>query len=199
MSENVRTLCGKLHSKSNISKHRKTCLKCIKYEQSERRRIQEEKCEIDQLKARLDELEKQPKTTNVFVNIIPFSQEPMLSQETIEDLLEPASDCVPKYVKQKHFLKAGGNIRIPNKSQKRIQVLCEEAGEKIWVTKDRDDFIKNLTGISMTELDEKYGASTISENYRRWATRFNNSDKIIQQKLDNQILYTILDNQTYDK
>ena len=99
--------------------------------------------------------------------------------------------CLSARVEVKQFF--------PNKSQKRIQVLCEEAGEKIWVTKDRDDFIKNLTGISMTELDEKYGASTISENYRRWATRFNNSDKIIQQKLDNQILYTILDNQTYDK
>ncbi len=192
----VTTSCGRQISKSNVSKHRKRCSRC-KTDQLGHRH-QEIMNEIASLKR---SIENTPRVVhnNVFVcNIIPFSQEPMLSEETIKNLLEPAADSVPKYVKQKHFLQAGGNIRIPNKSQKRIQVLCEEDGKKVWVTKNRDDFIADLTGISMTELDEKYGASNISESYRRWATRFNESDKIIQQKLDHQVLYTILDNQ-YEK
>jgi hypothetical protein len=129
---------------------------------------------------------------NVFVcNIIPFSQEPVLSQEDVANLLEPVDESVPRYVKLKHFVQGGGNIRIPNKSQKRIQIFEKDG----WITKDRDEFLSDLTGLSMNELDEKYFASNLSNNWKNWAMRFRNSDKQTQQKLCSQIMYMIMDNQ----
>tara|TARA_B100001778_G_scaffold245351_1_gene205522 strand:+ start:315 stop:905 length:591 start_codon:yes stop_codon:yes gene_type:complete len=193
----VNTICGRQISKSNISKHRKRCSACKtnKIEQ----RHEEILNEIALLRQKIENTPQIIHNHNTFVNIIPFSKEPTLSEDVVRELLEPADESVPKYVKLKHFVKAGGNIRIPNKSQKRIEVFEEENGEKLWITKDRDDFIKNLTGMSINELDEVYGASKISQNYKEWVSRFNDSDRNTQQKLDNKVLYTILDNSKNDK
>ena len=186
----VTAACGRQISKSNISKHRKRCSKC-KTDQIEQRH-EEILNEIASLKR---SIENTPRVVNnnVFVcNIIPFSHEPILSQEDVTKLLEPADESVPRFVKLKHFVQGGGNIRIPNKSQKRIQIFTEEDG---WITKDRDEFLSDLTGLSMNELDEKYFASNISNTWKDWAIRFRNSDKQTQQKLCSQIMYMIMDNQ----
>jgi len=185
----VTASCGRQISKSNISKHRKRCSKC-KTDQLEQRH-EEILNEIASLKR---SIENTPRVVqnNVFVcNIIPFSQEPVLSQEDVANLLEPVDESVPRYVKLKHFVQGGGNIRIPNKSQKRIQIFEKDG----WITKDRDEFLSDLTGLSMNELDEKYFASNLSNNWKNWAMRFRNSDKQTQQKLCSQIMYMIMDNQ----
>tara|TARA_Y100000748_G_C15439242_1_gene466505 strand:+ start:316 stop:882 length:567 start_codon:yes stop_codon:yes gene_type:complete len=183
----VTAYCGRQISKSNISKHRKRCSKC-KTDQLEQRH-EEILNEIASLKR---SIENTPRVVNIVCNIIPFSHEPVLSQEDVVNLLEPADESVPRFVKLKHFVQGGGNIRIPNKSQKRIQIFTEEDG---WITKDRDEFLSDLTGLSMNELDEKYFASNLSNNWKDWAMRFRNSDKQTQQKLCSQIMYTIMDNQ----
>tara|TARA_B110000008_G_scaffold279489_3_gene326782 strand:+ start:3553 stop:4113 length:561 start_codon:yes stop_codon:yes gene_type:complete len=186
MTEKIQTICGKSISKSNISKHRKRCDRCG---------FNNVKTILESYEKRLECLEKQPKTVINVLNIIPFSQEPSLTKEVVKNLLEPVDESVPRYVKLKHFEQAGGNIRIPNKCQKRIQIFTEENGKSNWITKDRDDFIKDLTGLSMIELDTKYGASSMSEKWKMWAKTFINGDKDMQQRVDNAVMYTIMDNQ----
>ncbi|MBI88297.1 MAG: hypothetical protein CMB67_04655 [Euryarchaeota archaeon] len=188
MAAKIHTVCGKSISKSNFAKHRRICNKCG---------LNKVQNILESYEKRLQQLENEPKTTvNILnVNIVPFSHEPLLNHDLVKEILEPVDESVPRYVKLKHFVEARGNIRIPNKSQKRIQVFTQENGKNTWVTKDRDEFIKDLTGMSMIELDEKYNAGELSENWKKWAERFNNSDKQTQQKLDNAVMYTILDNQ----
>ena len=188
MTEKLHTICGKYISKSNISKHRKRCERCG---------VNSIKKLLESYEKRIKTLENQPKTVINVLNVIPFSQEISIKKDVIKNLLEPVDESVPRYVKLKHFEHGGGNIRIPNKSQKRIEIFTEENGKSNWVTKDRDEFIKDLTGLSVIELERKYGASEMSEKWKLWARGFVNGDKQTQQKVDNAVMYTIMDNQCH--
>lgn len=192
MSERIKTLCGKLHSRSNISKHRKTCNVCK----------QDTTTELQLLRRRIEQLEEKQSssthTTNniMVVNIVPYSQEPSITENKVLELLEPADESIPKYVRLKHFELSGGNIRVPNKSQKRIQVFTseDEKKEPSWVTKHSDAFLNELTDISLMELDKVYGAGNLSKDWKNWAI-LAQKDKSTQQKLNKKVFYTILDNQ----
>lgn len=195
----VLTKCGKLHSRSNISKHRKTCLKCSKtYTSLER--------ENQSLREKICQLEKQKSGTTIVnnvninvLNIVPFSQEQPLNSNEVKEILEPAEESVPKYVKLKHFVHGGGNLRIPNKNQQRIQVFSENDGRKEWITKHKTDFIKDLTSQSLEEL-VNLGAEKLSTEWRIWLKHIHNSTIVDvqvknEEKLTQLVMYTILDNQ----
>lgn len=196
MPEKVATACGRSLSKSNIAKHRRACAKCRNV-----RNIKNlpERCEFDRLRARIEELERNPKVVNNYnnfiVNILPFSEELTLSQAEIKSLLEPASESVPKYVKLKHFTYGHGNVKIPNKSQNRIQVFSEINGQKTWVTRDKKTVIDEITGNSIHELADKYKACELSQTWKNWVHQYTCSDNKTQQELSTQVMYTIMDNQ----
>ena len=103
MTDKIQTTCGKWHSRSNISKHKKTCLKC--------RFVSNTLVfENNRLRERVAELEKSQTTivNNVNIginvmNIVPFTKEVVLNTDEVKNILEPAEESVPKYVKLKHF------------------------------------------------------------------------------------------------
>ena len=202
MSDKIQTVCGKWHSRSNISKHRKTCLKCksnnYEYLTNENKTLRD----------RIAQLEKETTKTTIVnnvniginvLNIVPFSKEPTLNTEEVRQILEPAEESVPKYVRLKHFIRGGGNLRIPNKNQQRIEVFCENEHGSDWVTKHKMDFIKELTTQSVCELID-LGAECLSQEWRIWLQHIYQS-KIVdvqvknEEKLTQLVMYTILDNQ----
>ena len=202
MSDKIQTVCGKWHSRSNISKHRKTCLKCksnnFEYLTNENKTLRD----------RIAQLEKETTKTTIVnnvniginvLNIVPFSKEPTLNTEEVRQILEPAEESVPKYVRLKHFIRGGGNLRIPNKNQQRIEVFCENEHGSDWVTKHKMDFIKELTTQSVCELID-LGAESLSQEWRIWLQHIYQS-KIVdvqvknEEKLTQLVMYTILDNQ----
>lgn len=197
MGDKILTVCGKWHSRSNISKHRNTCLKCKRTDLT---------TENQRLRDRVAELEKFSRTTIVnnvniginVVNIVPFSQEPALDQEEVKSILEPAQDSISKYIKLKHFVRAGGNLRIPNKNQQRIEVFCKDEHGTNWVTKHKMDFIKELTNQSLCELVD-LGAEHLSQEWRLWLQYIQSQILDLQikneEKMTKLVMYTILDAQ----
>lgn len=195
----VLTTCGKLHSRSNLSKHRKTCAKCSQSYSLLAR-------ENQSLREKLSRLQKEQGRTTIVnnvninvVNIVPFSQEQPLNSNEVRQILEPAEESVPKYVKLKHFINGGGNLRIPNKNQQRIQVFSENEGKKRWITKHKTDFIKDLTSQSLEEL-VNLGAEKLSTEWKIWLRHIQNSAIVDvqvknEEKLTQLVMYTILDNQ----
>jgi hypothetical protein len=205
MSTNkVQTLCGKWHSRSNISKHRKTCLKCkrsdSKYEQleSENKTLRDKVAELEKERSSISTTVVNIGSINV-LNIVPFSKEPTISKDEVKNILEPAEESVPKYVKLKHFTYGGGNLRIPNKNQQRIEVFCEDESGKNWVTKHKTDFIKELAAQSLSELMD-LGADRLSREWKIWVNHIHHSNMLDVQikndeKLSQLVMYAILDNQ----
>lgn len=204
MPDKVQAACGKWHSRSNISKHRKTCLKCNSKDNKYEHLANENKT----LRDRVAQLEKEKTSTTIVnnvniginvVNIVPFSKEPTLNTEEVRQILEPAEESVPKYVKLKHFIRGGGNLRIPNKNQQRIEVFCENEDGSDWVTKHKMDFIKELTSQSLCELIN-LGAERLSQEWRMWLKHIHQSQIVDvqvknEEKLTQLVMYTILDNQ----
>lgn len=199
MTDKIQTTCGKWHSRSNISKHKKTCLKC--------RFVSNTLVfENNRLRERVAELEKSQTTivNNVNIginvmNIVPFTKEVVLNTDEVKNILEPAEESVPKYVKLKHFTHSGGNLRIPNKNQQRIEVFCENEGSNHWVTKHKMDFIKELTSQSLCELID-LGAENLSKEWKTWLTHIYRSQIVDvqiknEEKLTQMVMYTILDAQ----
>ena len=199
----VLTQCGKLHSRSNISKHRKSCPKCSQTFISL-------ECENKSLRQQLYQLQKEKQGTTIVnnvninvVNLVPYSQEEPLDSNEVKQLLEPAEESVPKYVKLKYFVHGGGNLRIPNKNQQRIQVFSENDGRKRWITKHKTDFIKELTSQSLEELIN-LGAEKLSKEWKLWLRHIHSSTIVDvqirnEEKLTQLVMYTILDNQSTEK
>jgi len=162
------------------------------------------------LRQQLHQLQKEKQGTTIVnnvninvVNLVPYSQEQPLNSSEVRELLEPAEESVPKYVKLKHFVHAGGNLRIPNKNQQRIQVFSENDGRKGWITKHKTDFIKELLSQSLEELIN-LGAEKLSKEWKLWLRHIHNSTIVDvqvrnEEKLTKLVMYTILDNQSTDK
>lgn len=189
----VQTACGKWHSRSNISKHRKTCRKCALHGSKLER-------ENHELRERLSKLEQRSATVVNINVIVPFSKEPSIDTAEVRKILEPAEDSVPKYVRLKHFIHGGGNLRIPNKNQQRIRVFCEnEQGNHMWQTKHKMDFLRELTTKYLGELVDM-GAETMSSPWRAWVRHLNQNTHIAEQirqeeKLALKVMHTVLDAQ----
>ena len=198
----IQTQCGKWHSRSNISKHRKTCMKCKSYGD----KFDFLETENKSLRERVAQLEKDRSTTTVVninninvMNVVPFSKEPVITTKDVKKILEPAQESVPKYIIMKHFTHAGGNLRIPNKNQQRIQVFCEDKNGTTWITKHKMDFLKELTTQSLCELVEM-GAEKMSEEWKFWFRHQHQSSLVDvqiknEEKLTKLVMFTILDNQ----
>ena len=157
------------------------------------------------MRQRIAQLEKEKTSLTVNIgsinvmNIIPFSKEPQINSDEVKDILEPAEESVPKYIKLKHFTHSGGNLRIPNKNQQRIEVFCEHQNETTWVTKHKTDFIKELTTQCLHEL-VNLGAEQLSREWKIWLNHIYQSKMLDvqirnEEKLTQLVMYTILDNQ----
>jgi hypothetical protein len=116
LEKRILTPCGKLHSRSNISKHKRSCGKCngVVFGIP----VQNE-CKISQ---------------NTDSIILPYDTDTKIDTREVSKILEPAPDSVPRFVILKYFRYGGGNLRIPNKSANRIEIYTQK---NIWITKSK--------------------------------------------------------------
>lgn len=202
MTERVLTVCGKMHSKSNISKHKKTCKKCTSIKKGNttcfvpNSTYTQQQHEILQLRLELDILKREPRiihqsqTTNTYVNIASFSSDFQLSTEEVQSLLQPPDQSVPKYVKMKHFEKGGGNIRIPNINSNLIQIYLDGK----WLYKDRKEVVSTLKHTTLNELTKRYSALEDLE-FKRWFISYHTSDSKEKKELNKRLEMEILNSQ----
>lgn len=188
----VQTLCGKFHTRSNISKHRKTCKICSA-NNLQAMLLQHRDDQVQNLQRQIDELSKKPtviNTVNVQVNILNFSEDAQLSIADVHKILLPPGESVPKYVKMKHFTHAGGNVRIPNRRDNKIQVFHDGK----WLYRDRKSTINEIKSTSLEEMAEKYRALE-NDEFKKWFEDYIQSSKALQEELNKIIDLEILNNQ----
>ena len=151
--------------------------------------------ENERLRAENAELRRSQSVINNYqVNIVNFSAEPKLSQSEVEKLLKPADESIRKYIKLKHFVHGGGNVRIPNVNANRAQVY--EGGE--WLEKDKKTIIDSIKSMSLEELTDKYKALD-NEDFKDWYWSYSQLQKHEQNELNKEILFEILNNQKKSK
>ena len=151
--------------------------------------------ENERLRAENTELRRSQSVINNYqVNIVNFSAEPQLSRSEVEKLLKPADESIRKYIKLKHFVHGGGNVRIPNINANRAQVY--EGGE--WLEKDKKTLIDSIKCMSLEELTDKYQALD-NEDFKDWYWSYSQLQKHEQNELNKEILFEILNNQRKSK
>jgi hypothetical protein len=132
LEKRILTPCGKLHSRSNISKHKRSCGKCngVVFGIP----VQNE-CKISQ---------------NTDSIILPYDTDTKIDTREVSKILEPAPDSVPRFVILKYFRYGGGNLRIPNKSANRIEIYTQK---NIWITTKR---VCDLVEIEAAKLSSSW-------------------------------------------
>lgn len=188
--DKVKTLCGKLRSRSNISKHRRRCKICgTNIDGAIMTQAQHDaEFRLRQLEYKIDEMQNKPQIVQNNLIIFNFSADAQLNRDEVKQILDPPNESVPKYVKMKHFMYGGGNVKI--ESDKYIKVM--ENGQ--WELRDRASTIEELKATSIDELETKYKASE-NKNWKNWLINYNQKDNIRQSKLNKIVERIILQNQ----
>lgn len=214
--ERIEMQCGTFQTKSNTSRHKRTCKACplIDLLQRENKKLKsfvnttttlntllaENQALHVELRQKNDEIQRllrEPKITQTNItNIYPYGKEPDLSEHSVKQLLFPPENSVPEYIKLKYFTQAGGNLKLTNIRSRTMQIVEEDVdGNLKWVHKDKNDVLNELAESNLEELKEKYGANKLV-SWKKWYDDLGDDcyDKFQWKTLTNKIELVLLNN-----